>query len=138
MIKRIHHINFIVKDLDAAVQRYRVLFGDPVRATESLPQRGVKLARFKVGETWLILVQPLGTEGVPAQYLQAHGEGFFLLSCQVDDVRQAAKTVSSSGIRVLDIQPRQGLEDWQVMDLSPEDLFGAAFQLLESDTNDNG
>ncbi len=133
MIKRIHHINFIVKDLNKAVQRYRVLFGDPVGGVESLPQRGVKLARFKVAETWLILVQPVGDEGVPAQYLKKHGEGFFLISCQVDDVRNASKLVSSKGIHVLDQHPRQGLDDWRVMDLSPDDLFGADFQLLESD-----
>jgi len=133
MIKRIHHINFIVNDLDQAVQRYRVLFGDPVGGAESLPQRGVKLARFKVGETWLILVQPVGDEGIPAQHLKEHGEGFFLISCQVDDVRNAAEMVSAQGIGVLDQHPRQGLDDWKVMDLSPDDLFGAGFQLVESD-----
>jgi methylmalonyl-CoA/ethylmalonyl-CoA epimerase len=132
MIKRIHHINFIVKDLDKALRRYRVLFGEPFSEPEMLPQRGVKLARFKVGETWLILVQPMSEEGIPAQYLKDHGEGFFLISCQVDDVRAAADLVASGGISVLDKQPRQGLDDWQVMDLSREDLFGADFQLVES------
>jgi methylmalonyl-CoA/ethylmalonyl-CoA epimerase len=114
------------------LQRYRVLFGNPVSEPEMLPQRGVKLARFKVGETWLILVQPVDDEGIPAQYLKEHGEGFFLISCQVDDVRKAAKLVSSKGIEVLDRNPRQGLDDWKVMDLSPDDLFGADFQLVES------
>ena len=132
MIKRIHHINFIVKDLEKALRRYRVLFGDPVSEVETLPQRGIKLARFKVGETWLILVQPVDTEGVPAKYLKQHGEGFFLISCQVDDVREAASRISSGGIRVLDQYPRQGLDDWEVMDLNSEDLFGVDFQLVES------
>lgn len=132
MIKRIHHINFIVKDLDKALLQYRVLFGDPFGEIEFLPQRGVRLARFKIAETWLILVQPLGDEGVPAQYLKKHGEGFFLLSFQVDDVTKAAQKAASQGIEVLDKQPRQGLDDWKLMDLSPDDLFGADFQLLES------
>jgi len=133
MIKRIHHINFIVEDLEKALSRYRVLFGEPAGEPEVLPQRGVKLARFMVGEVWLILVQPLSDEGVPAQYLKKHGEGFFLMSCQVDDVRKAASLVSSRGIGVLDDHPRQGLDDWKVMDLSSDDLFGADFQLVESD-----
>ena len=30
-----------------------------------------------------------------------------------------------------DEQPRQGLEDWQVVDLDPEQFFGAQLQLLE-------
>lgn len=133
MIKRIHHINFIVKDLDKALKRYRVLFGEPAGEIEVLPQRGVKLARFRVGELWLILVQPLSDKGIPAQYLKNHGEGFFLMSCQVDDVRKAARRVSSRGIGVVDERPRQGLDDWKVMDLRSDDLFGADFQLLESD-----
>ena len=132
MIKRIHHINFIVKDLDKALQAYQPLFGNPVDEPEILPQRGVRLARFKVGETWLILVQPIGDDGIPAQYLNKHGEGFFLISCQVDDVRKAASQLAQDGIGVMDLQPRQGLDDWQVMDLDADDLFGVNFQLLES------
>jgi len=132
MIKRIHHINFIVRDLGKALDTYRVIFGDPIAEQELLPQRGVKLARFKVGETWLILVQPLGEDGVAARFLEEHGEGFFLMSCQVDDVKIAAGKVSSDGIRVLDQHPRQGLDDWQVMDLDAVDLFGANIQLVES------
>lgn len=133
MIKRIHHINFIVKDLEKALQRYRVLFGDPLGEPVVLPQRGAKLARFKVGETWLVLVQPIDDHGVPARHLQKHGEGFFLISGQVDDVRKAADLASSEGIRVLDPHPRQGLDDWNVMDLCPDDLFGVDFQLVESE-----
>ena len=132
MIRRIHHINFIVKDLDEALPVYRVLFGEPLGEVEALPQRGVKLVRFKIGETWLILVQPLGDDGIPAQYLKQHGEGFFLLSCQVDDVVKAAGKISNSGIHVLDGKPRHGLDDWQVMDLNADDLFGVNVQLVES------
>ena len=132
MIKRIHHINFIVKDLEKAVKTYKLLFGEPTVESEILPQRGVKLARFKVGETWLILVQPVGEDGIPAQYLKKHGEGFFLISCQVDDVRRASGQLANDGVSVLDSHPRQGLDDWQVMDLNVEDLFGAKFQLVES------
>lgn len=132
MIKRIHHINFIVKDLEKAVKTYKLLFGEPAVESEILPQRGVKLARFKVGETWLILVQPVSEDGIPAQYLKKHGEGFFLISCQVDDVRRASGQLANDGVSVLDSHPRQGLDDWQVMDLHAEDLFGANFQLVQS------
>lgn len=132
MIRRLHHINFIVRDLDKAVERYSALFGVSIGAAEALPQRGVKLARFMVGETWVVLVQPVDPLGAPARYLEQHGEGFFLLSCQVDDVREAAEQASARGIGVLDSEPRQGLDDWLVMDLDPDDLFGVVIQLVES------
>jgi methylmalonyl-CoA/ethylmalonyl-CoA epimerase len=132
MIKQIHHINFIVRDLDSAIERYRALFGVPINAPETLPQRGVRLARFRLSEIWVILVQPTDPSSAPARYLEQHGEGFFLMSCQVDDVREAAQQASAQGFNVLDSEPRQGLDDWQVMDLDPDDLFGAAIQLVES------
>ncbi len=131
MIKRIHHINFIVKDLSKAVQNYGALFGDPVHGIETLASRGIQLARYKVGETWLILIQPVA-DGVPARYLEKHGEGFFLISCQVDNVAESAAVAEAQGVRAMHEQARQGLEDWQVMDLNADDLFGANFQLLES------
>ena len=105
MIKRIHHINFIVKDLSMAIQKYQVLFGDPAHGIETLVSRGIKLARFKVGETWLILIQPIAA-GVPAQHLEEHGEGFFLISCQVDDIRESAARVAESADSIAAVQVR--------------------------------
>jgi methylmalonyl-CoA/ethylmalonyl-CoA epimerase len=132
MIKRIHHINFIVRNLEAAVERYSDLFGVQIGSPESLPHRGVKLARFRLAEIWVVLVQPLDPLGKPAQYLEKHGEGFFLMSCQVDDVREVAQHASAKGIGVVNGEPRQGLDDWQVIDLNPDDLFGATIQLVET------
>lgn len=132
MISKIHHINFIVRDLDKAIEKYCSLFGIPVPEPETLADREVRLARFRLSDIWVVLVQPLGSSGQPAQYLEKHGEGFFLMSCQVDDVRKAAEQASSRGFRFLDHEPRQGLDDWQVMDLDPDGLFGATIQLVES------
>jgi methylmalonyl-CoA/ethylmalonyl-CoA epimerase len=132
MIKRIHHINFIVRDLEKAAGQYRKLLGDSAGQVEELPERGVRLVRFKLGETWIVLVQPVNSEGVPAQYLEQYGEGFFLVSCEVDDVKEAAEKAIEQGIRTLDKQPRQGLDDWRVMDLDPDDLCGVNVQLVQT------
>jgi len=131
-VNRLHHINFIVRDLEAAIERYQALFGAPVGEPEELPQRGVKLARFKISETWLVLVQPIDQAGEPARYLEQHGEGFFLVSWQVDDVRESTELAVAQGIGVLNKEARPGLDDWQVVDLEPEDLFGARFQFVQS------
>ena len=132
MLNRIHHINFLVRDLEQAVSRYESLFGFPVSFREELPARSVKIARFKLGGTWIVLVQPTDSESVPGRHLQQYGEGFFLISYQVDDVRQAAARAELAGISVMDSEPRKGVEDWQVIDLDADDLFGVFSQLTES------
>jgi methylmalonyl-CoA epimerase len=132
MISRLHHINFVVHDLGQAAGRFAQLLGVPAGQIECLPQRGVELVRFKLGEVWLVLVHPVDPESVPGKYLARHGEGFFLMSWQVDDVRASAREMSDRGFSMLQDEARQGLDGWRVMDLDPGELFGINIQLVET------
>ena len=132
MLKKIHHINFLVNDLEEASSRYRSIFGVEPGKTEFLPERGVKVARFRLGDVWIILVQPTDPKCLPAKLLASEGEGFFLMSFEVDDIRSASASVKSQGCGVLDDTPRHGLDDWKVVDIDPQDTFGVRFQLVES------
>ncbi|MDJ0877795.1 MAG: VOC family protein [Halieaceae bacterium] len=129
-ISGIHHINFLVRDLDAAEQRYRELLGLEPALRGELPGRGVITARFKLGESWLVLVQPTSEEGEPARLLREHGEGFMLLSLAVDDLDGALAATTAAGGQVG--PERTGLEGWRVADLSSADTFGAQLQLCEA------
>jgi methylmalonyl-CoA/ethylmalonyl-CoA epimerase len=131
MLKNVHHINLLVRDLDAAVQRYQQTLGINEMLYGDLSQRGVRTARFRVGETWIVLVQPTDSEGVPGRHLAEHGEGLFLLSFEVDSLTAAVADIKGRGGNLLSEQPRQGLEDWQVVDLDPEQFYGARLQLVE-------
>ena len=136
-LRGIHHINFIVRDLDEAEARYRQLFGLGEAERDTLPGRGVLTARFRIGESWLVLVQPLGDEGEPARHLREHGEGFFLISFGVDQLDQAVTEVSAAGGR-FSSEPRRGLMNWRVADLDRADTFGAQLQLAEEEEHDHG
>ena len=131
MVKRVHHINFLVYDLEDAIKRYQKILGVSVHSREGLGSRGVKLARFQVGGIWIVLVQPVSEEGIPAEHLRRHGEGFFLISYEVDDVEQTAQDIKENGIRFLHEEPRQGISGWRLIDLDPVDTFGAQIQLTE-------
>ncbi len=132
MLKRVHHINFLVKDLEQAAARYQDILGVDFTQRDELPDRGVKIARARLGETWIVLVQPVESLGVPAKHLKRHGEGFFLISYQVEDVLMAAAKVTAAGVVPINSEPRQGLDDWQVLDLPADDLFGVSTQLVQS------
>ena len=132
LITTIHHINFLVRDLDSAVKRYQAMFQTEEVIREDLPRRGVKSARFKLGDTWLVLLEPLDADNVPGRHLAKHGEGFFLISYRVNDLDTASAVIGAQGIEVLDAKARAGLADWRVKDLSSEDLFGVNSQLAKS------
>ena len=76
-VKKIHHINFVVYDLTSGMEQYQKLLGVSGFIVDDLPGRGVKTARVKVGDQWLVLVEPVDMDGIPGKHLQQNGEGFF-------------------------------------------------------------
>ncbi|MEZ5498077.1 MAG: VOC family protein [Steroidobacteraceae bacterium] len=127
MVTGVHHINFLVRDLDAARERFSSLglkFESPV----TLPARGVVTSRARLGNVWLVLVQPQSMDSLPGRRLAAQGEGIFLVSFEVDDLDSAVAAIGENGGRVSG-DPRHGLDDWQVIDLDPTAFCGAALQL---------
>lgn len=131
MLNGIHHVNLLVKDLDAAIARYTQAFGVDQWLFGELAGRGVRTARFKAGESWIVLVQPTDPEGAPGRYLADHGEGLFLLSLGVDSLEQALDSIQSGDSELRDGPIRKGLDGWRVADLSQQAFFGAQLQLTE-------
>lgn len=125
MLTRIHHINFVVADLNKSTIYFQNLLSQqPI--IESLAQRQVKTARFKIGETFLILVQPLTDEGVVAEILARKGEGIFLLSFATQSISESLHELELSYI-----EKRKGIDGWSICDISPLEQFGAILQLTE-------
>jgi len=136
MLTRVHHVNLLVRDLDAAVERYRSTLAVTRFEFGDLPERGVRTARFRAGESWIVLVQPTDPDSVPGQHLAAHGEGLFLLSLGVESLDSAREIVLAGGGTFTQDNPRTGLEGWQVLDLDPAVFSGAILQLTEEKSTD--
>lgn len=129
--RRVHHIDVVVRDLEDAVRRYRRVLGIEPLPRESLPDRGVSLARFRVGETWLILVQPIRDDSPVARFLEQHGEGFFHMAIEVEDVVERARELTAAGVALTNEQPRRGVEGWKLVDVEVRETLGAMIQLVE-------
>ena len=111
---RIHHLNFVVGDLDEATARFeRLLDLEPFETVDHAP-RGSRVARTKVGESWLVLVCPYDPDSAPGRHLQEHGEGFFLLSVGTEEMPGDAAI-------------RDGILDWKVADVG--EAWGSILQL---------
>ena len=131
VLKCIHHINFIVADLDAAVDAYQRMLDLGPFEYEELEEREVVTARVRIGDAWIVLVSPRSSDSPVAHYLETHGEGFFLMSFGVDNLEQAMAELTRKGSLPADTKPRTGLLGWQVADLDTEDSLGARFHVTE-------
>ncbi len=131
MLTRVHHISFLVADLDKAIARYKDLFGLESIEIEMFPERGVATARFDVNGVWIVLVQPVDDESEPTRVLKEQGEGVFLISFGVDDLEDSRVRLVAKGAIDESATARDGLKNWRVIDLNPEAVFGAPIHLTE-------
>jgi methylmalonyl-CoA/ethylmalonyl-CoA epimerase len=131
MLESIHHINFLVADLDAAMLRYKDLFDIDAMTIESLPERGVRTARFELSGVWIVLVQPVDEQSEPMRHLRQHGEGLYLVSFGVEDLDAATEDLAAKGAINKATKSREGLQGWRVIDLEPGTVFGALIQLTQ-------
>ena len=123
---RIHHLNFVVRDLETAKRKFETLFGLTPFVTVDHPVRGARVARSKVGESWIVLVCPYDPDSVPGRYLAEHGEGLFLLSLGVEALDAEIERLATLGNHAV---PREGILDWRIADVG--ELGTAVLQLTE-------
>ena len=126
--RSVHHINFLYRDLHRAVAEFERLGLGPF-VFEDLAERGVQTARVDLNGVWLVLVAPTTPDSVPGQYLEANGEGFFLLSFGVDALADAADALSGRGVALGPV--REGLDGWRVADIETPAAIGLTLQIAE-------
>lgn len=127
--RRIHHVNFVVRDLDNAARRFERLLNLQPFEFLSHPDRDVRVARTRVGDTWLVLVCPADENSPPGRFLATRGEGVFLVSFGVDDLQQELDRAHREGGVGTRTQARNGVDDWRVLDLC--EVHGTVIQLAE-------
>lgn len=129
--RRIHHLNFVVRNLEDAAERLQsVLDLDPFEFID-YPARDATVARTRIGETWLVLVCPGDDESPPGRHLARHGEGLFLVSFGVESLQAELDRLFKDGTTTTDQEPRDGIVDWSVADIGK--LHGTIVQLARDD-----
>jgi methylmalonyl-CoA/ethylmalonyl-CoA epimerase len=127
----VHHIDYVVRDLDRAIAQYERLFSIKFGPREMLESRGVALARVLLGNIWLVLVQPTSAESPVQRFLDQHGEGFFHIAYRVRDAASCASRLKAKSVRLINEEPRRGVEGWKLVDLDLSETFGVMTQLVE-------
>ena len=137
MIKRIHHIDYVVRDLDQAVASYEKTFQLQMEEKLRFDERGVELAWFHLEGIKIILVSPIRLDSPVQKFLDDHGEGFFHIAYEVDDLDAATELFKGNAIQMVSDQKRSGVEGWDIIDLDLKETFGVFTQLIEKRKEDS-
>jgi methylmalonyl-CoA/ethylmalonyl-CoA epimerase len=98
---------------------------------EDLPDRGVRVAMLRVGDTRIELVQPLSETSEVSAFLAKRGEGLHHLALAVGDVAEARSTACRWGAKPIPSAGGAGAGGARVAFLHPRTMNGVLVELVE-------
>jgi methylmalonyl-CoA/ethylmalonyl-CoA epimerase len=129
----IDHVGIAVPDLDAAIAKYRDVFGMQLVHEESNEEQGVREAMMAVGDSgsYVQLLAPLTPQSTIAKFLDRFGPGIQQVAYRVDDVEAVAAALRERGMRMLYDAPKRGTAGSRVNFVHPKDAGGVLVELVE-------
>lgn len=97
MLGDIVELSVVVRDFDAAVERYTRLFGLKVHRRDESKEFGFKNAILPTGIELLQATDPTKAIG---RFLAKHGEGVYLVGFECKDVPGSVERLKKQGVRV--------------------------------------
>lgn len=131
MFERIHHVAFVVRDIEQSMEQFETNFGMELESRDQMSGAfQMDVALYRAGNNIVELIEPLSDEGWTARVLEEQGEGFFHIAYQVDDIEKRVAELEEKGIRCKDDEPQEGY-NWWVVTLNEEDTL-VPMQLVET------
>lgn len=126
---KLHHIGIAVRDLDRALEQWKLL-GLDEHDRRVVEDFNVEVSMVPVGDVELEYIQPLG-EGPIQTFLDDEGEGLHHVALQVNDIEASLHDLKEQGVRLVDETPRPGFRGNRIAFLHPKSLSGVLVELVE-------
>lgn len=132
MIKGVYGINIAVKDLDASTRRFEALLGVEAVAVSSsfFAFPGLVGSQFNMNGFHLNLIASLNDDTSVAKFIEKRGEGFFLLSLEVDGIGDEVRRLRNLDAAILLENSAEG-EFGAVNFVHPKSFAGVQVELLQ-------
>jgi len=130
MLGNVIELSVVVRDLDAAIERYTRLFGLKVHKRDESKEFGFKNAILPTGVGHIELLQPTDPTKPIGKFLAKHGEGVYLVGFDVKDVPGAVAHLKAEGARVSQQRPDLA---W----VHPQDAHGLFVELRKPEDYGN-
>jgi methylmalonyl-CoA/ethylmalonyl-CoA epimerase len=129
MLGDIVELSLVVRDLEAAVERYARLFGLKVHRRGESHEFGFKNAILPTGIGHIELLQPTDPDKAVGRFLAKHGEGVYLVGFECKDIPGAVAHLQKQGARV---NHRRDDIAW----VHPQDAHGLFVELRHRESYD--
>jgi methylmalonyl-CoA epimerase len=129
-VNGVHHLGIAVDDLDAAIERWRAIFGATLEHRERVEDQGVEAASLRVGEGRIELLAPLGADTPVGRFVEKRGPGMHHVAFGVADVGAELDRLRAAGVQLIDERPRRGMFGLEVAFVHPEATGGVLAEFV--------
>lgn len=131
MIGKIDHVALAVSDLEAAIALYRDGWGLTLRGREVVRDQGVEEAMFRLGDSNIQLISPLGPDTIVGKFIATKGEGLHHIAYGVENLDDALRHLKAKGVALIDEEPRPGGGGCRIAFVHPRANRGLLVELVE-------
>lgn len=128
---KIDHIGIAVHSLESALPFFQEQMKLPLKEVKELPERGLKIAFFEVGETLIELLAPLTPDSQISKFLETKGEGIHHMAITTDNIEGQIHELECCGVRMATPKPSLGAEGAPVAFVHPKSTHGVLLELIE-------
>ena len=135
MIKKIHHIGIVVRDLDTSIAFYERMLGEKSGPVHEVAGGKARVAFIKVNEeTKIELLEPHDATISLGKFLEQHGEGIHHFCFGVDDIDGDLQAMAEMGIDGADQKAADGPNNDKVAFVGPQKTNGVVIELIQGGT----
>lgn len=125
----VDHIGIAVNDLEEALRFYTETLGLPASPIQDSPEHGLRIARVRIGDVDLELIEAEDWDRTTQRHLPHQGPGVYHFGLRVGDVDAAVAEMEAAHVPVIDHEPRQG-DNMRVSFLHPSAAQGTLIELV--------
>jgi methylmalonyl-CoA/ethylmalonyl-CoA epimerase len=133
VLGRIHHVAYVVADIDATLARLDAALGLRPAMREVLDDQGVEAALCGAPGGAVELIRPLDPDGAIARFMESRGEGLHHVAFEVEDLDAALADLRARGAELIDERPRRGLGGHSVAFVHPDSAAGVLTELVQAE-----
>lgn len=130
-VEKIDHICIAVRDLEKARQAYETILGLELDCTYVADKEKIRVARYYIGDMFLELMEPTSPDSDVGRFLEKRGEGVFLISYRVPNVKQSLAELQAKGYKLIDVEPRRLLGTPYAFISHPRELGGVLTEIVD-------
>ena len=133
-VGELYHIGVAVQDAEKTAKLYEKTLGLTIAHDETVMDQGVRaimLLPQNTNSTAIELLAPVVDESSISKFLEKRGEGMHHVCYLVKDIKYGIESLIKNNIEMIDLEPREGLNNTLVAFAHPKSLNGVLIELAQ-------